>query len=425
VCALGLAALLVVPAAAFDLGSAAKKAGEAAGGGGGGATPKAGAADAGKKKPTSLPPFTGPKKRLGVMDMEVKISATSTSEPTSTGGSTSTDTIHIPPPTDFGTGLTEMLTTALIDSGRFIVLERKNLADIQAEQALGAGGSVDPASAARAGRLLGAQALIRGAVTEFTYCSSSTGGAAKLLGGLGLAKSKAEATVVLDIRIYDANTGQIIDSVKADGHAKSSAVSIDLQIGEDWKLGGSSFSQTPLGQATREAIEKAVCAICKRMDTMPWEGRIAELDQEGDAPPTAVYINAGSLVGFKVGDQLEVFRAGRTITDPETRVVIGRTKDTCIGHLRIETVDKNLSTAGVVDGQGFKVGDLLKFLEPGQKPQTPVIPKPDAAPQPPPEPAPATAPPATTPPAGEGAMQGGAQPMGGGDQPQPAPQPMQ
>jgi Sec-independent protein translocase protein TatA len=113
-----------------------------------------------------LPPWTGPKKRLGVMDMEVKIMATTTMEPTPTGGATSTTAISIAPPTDFGTGLAEMLTTSLIDSGRFIVLERKALADIQAEQQLAASGAVDPTSAAGAGKLLGAQALIRGAVTN-------------------------------------------------------------------------------------------------------------------------------------------------------------------------------------------------------------------------------------------------------------------
>ncbi len=417
-CSLVLTAFLGTSALAFDLGGTVDQARNAAttATAGGGDQPKASDQGGAKPKPSTLPPFTGPKKRLGVMDMEVKITTSAATQPTQTGGTTTTTTTtQIPPPTDFGTGLTEMLTTALIDSGRFILLERKALTDIQAEQTLGTGGTVDPASAAKPGSLLGAQALIRGAVTEFNYCSSSTGGSAQLLGGLGLQKSSAEATVVLDIRIYDANTSQILDSVKAEGHAKSSSTSVNVQVG-DWQMGGSNFSQTPLGQATRQAIQQAVLAICKRMDTMPWEGCIAEMDTDDAGVVSLVYVNGGTDTGFKVGDNLEVFRAGRTIVDPETRTVIGRTKDTCIGHIHIDEVNAKLSTASVVDGQGFKIGDLLKFLAPGQKPLTPTTPRPEAAapadqgaaaPAVQPAPAPAVQPPPA----------GGAQPA-----PQPAPQ---
>ena len=39
-------------------------------------------------------------------------------------------TIAIPPPTDFAMALTEVLTTELARTGKFIVLERKSIADI-------------------------------------------------------------------------------------------------------------------------------------------------------------------------------------------------------------------------------------------------------------------------------------------------------
>lgn len=122
-----------------------------------------------------LPPYYGPRKRIGVMNMDVKVTATSYTAPTSNGGSVTTTSVQIPPPTDFGTGLTEMLTTALIDSKRFVVLERSALQDIQSEQQLGASGGVNPNSAPKTGQLLGAQALIRGAVTEYSFEESSVG----------------------------------------------------------------------------------------------------------------------------------------------------------------------------------------------------------------------------------------------------------
>ncbi len=306
--------------------------------------------------------YTGPKKRLGIMDMEVKVTATSAMQPMSNGGMTQTTTISIPPPTDFGTGLTEMLTTALVDSGRFICLERKAMMDIQGEQALMSGPLADAASAPGMGRLLGAQALIRGAVTEYSYNASSTGGSASFLKGIGLAASRAEAVVALDIRIYDAATGVIIDSVRGEGRASASAVGVTVDKPE-WQMSTSGFKQTPLGHATRQAIEQAVALICDRMATMPWEGRIADIEEESVPQPT-VYINAGSKVGLKEGDTLRILRPGRTIVDPETRTVIGRTKDAVLGNCRLTSVNEGVSVAEATDGQGFKIGDVVRFVDP-------------------------------------------------------------
>ena len=261
-----------------------------------------------------------------------------------------------------------MLTTALIDSGRFIVLERKALADIQAEQQLAASGAVDPASAAVAGKLLGAQALIRGAVTEFSYKRSSTGGSASFLKGIGLATTKAEASVGLDIRLYDVATGVVLDSVKAEGRAKSSATAVDVDK-PDWKVSGSSFKQSPLGAATRQAINKAVVLICMRMDAIPWEGRIAEIEADTAGGPPTIYLNAGSQVGMKEGYKLEVFRPGRAIIDPETRTTIGRTKDTILGACEIKQLLEKMSVAEPYEGSGFQIGDGIRLLN-GPKPPT-------------------------------------------------------
>ncbi len=306
--------------------------------------------------------YTGPKKRLGVMDMDVKVTAVGSTEPTVTGGTTTTTTIYIPPPNDFGTGLTEMLTTSLIESGRFIVLERKALADIQAEHALNASGSVDPMAAVTGGKLLGAQALIRGAVTEYSYKRSSTGGGINVLKGLGIAACQAEAMVALDIRIYDVATGVILDSVRAEGKAKSSAASLTIDK-EELKMDANTFKSSPLGKASREAINKAVDAIIKRMEVIPWEGRIAEIDNDDAGNVSAIYINAGSELGLKPGMRLEILQPGKPIYDPETRLVIGRTKDKHLGSGIIDTVSKKLSTAAPIEGGGYQVNDIVRMME--------------------------------------------------------------
>ena len=115
--------------------------------------------------------------------------------------------------------------------------------------------------------------------------------------------------VALDVRIYDVATSQIIDSVRAEGKASSSAVGVSVQR-EGWSMSGAGFSQTPLGHATREAIDNAVAFIVKRMETLPWEGRIATLDADPAGVVSTIYINVGSRLGLKVGDRFTILRPG-------------------------------------------------------------------------------------------------------------------
>ena len=68
----------------------------------------------------------------------------------------------------FARGLTEMMMAELLKTGRFVVLERKAMDDVQAEQKLQQNqGNAE--TAAKVGQLVGAQFLIRPAITEFSY----------------------------------------------------------------------------------------------------------------------------------------------------------------------------------------------------------------------------------------------------------------
>jgi TolB-like protein len=62
-------------------------------------------------------------------------------------------------------GLADVLLTELASNPCIRVVERRELQHLLAEQDLGASGRVDPATAARVGRLLGAQHVIAGALT--------------------------------------------------------------------------------------------------------------------------------------------------------------------------------------------------------------------------------------------------------------------
>ena len=75
-----------------------------------------------------------------------------------------------------GEGMSEMLVTELFRSGHFIVVERAALDSVISEQALGQTGLVQGGMASTVGRMLGAQLLIKGVVSEFDEKQSSQDG---------------------------------------------------------------------------------------------------------------------------------------------------------------------------------------------------------------------------------------------------------
>jgi curli biogenesis system outer membrane secretion channel CsgG len=80
-----------------------------------------------------------------------------------------------------GEGLAEMLTTELMRTGRFIVVERQGLGDIVREQELGQSGLIRRETAPPPGQLMGAQVVVRGAITEFEARSSGGGAGVRSL----------------------------------------------------------------------------------------------------------------------------------------------------------------------------------------------------------------------------------------------------
>ena len=72
-------------------------------------------------------------------------------------------------------------------------------------------------------------------------------------------------------------------------------------------------------------------------------------------------MNAGKRAGIKEGDEFEVLRAGRPIVNPETKLVIGRTKDTLVGRCKVETAENDFAIAQPTKGTGFQKGDIIRF----------------------------------------------------------------
>ena len=303
-----------------------------------------------------------PRLRVAVMDLSGTALKMQTAQtPNAGGGVTSQTTIAIPPPAEFARSLTEALTTSLAATGKFLVLERAALAQVQQEQDLGASGRVNAETAADKGKLMGAQMLITGDITAFTYNHSAIGGKlTNIIKGLDAGVERVSASVSIDLRLIDAVTGEVIASIKGDGSSAQQGLTAHLTKDEK-KYDGSVALSTPLGKASRQAIEKSIDGIIDNVPKLRWSARVIDF-RDG-----VVYVNAGSGLGMVKGMTLEVFDPQPVLIDPESGRNLG-SPEKLIGEIVIDSVDQQYSTATVVNGTGFKRNQVVRLKGQGAKP---------------------------------------------------------
>lgn len=302
------------------------------------------------------PAGLGPKMRVAV----VNFSGTAFKEDVKKDRDSRTTTIALPPPADFAIGLTEMLTTELVKTGRFIVVERAAVKEVTGEQDFGSSGRVNAETGAKQGKIIGAQTLITGDITEFTYNQTSLGGKVRILKTVQAKADRVTAMVALDIRLIDATTGEVVFSKRSQGKAAMSGATGELTRGNS-EFSLSKYQNTPLGHASREAIAGIVDTIVAEMKSVPWAGRVIDV-RDG-----MVYINAGTEQGIRMGMEFDIFDQQQALIDPETGKSLG-TPDRKVGSVRVHQVEDKYCAAEVVSGDTFKRNQLVRFKGQNEKP---------------------------------------------------------
>ncbi|MHC5034544.1 MAG: CsgG/HfaB family protein [Planctomycetota bacterium] len=153
-------------------------------------------------------------------------------------------------------GMTDQLITALVKTRHFDVVERAELGDVMEEKHLQASG----AAKGQAGKtkLAGAELIFAGSVTEL----DETGGGGVGLGhwGVGVDVRTATAQVGLDMRIIDAGTGRILDSIDVRRKVRRTGVT----AGHTWGISGGVNITNALDLAIRETLDEAVYQLVTR-----------------------------------------------------------------------------------------------------------------------------------------------------------------
>lgn len=284
-----------------------------------------------------IPPLKGPKKTIGVLSFENK---------SSFAGELA-----------LGTEFSEMLTEALMKSGQFVVVARQELGAVIAEQDMAASTRFAKSEAAQKGKLIPAQIIVKGAVTEFDSQTKSGSGGVSVgnlgFGNIGLSSQSAQAHVAVIVYIIDSTTGQVLDSQRVEGRAKSGGIGVDYGFRNWVSLSGSDFRRTPLGKATQITIKNAVNYIADRLAGIPWSGSVVKV--EGNT----VYLNAGSEAGLVSGDMFNVFREDEALVDPVTGMSLGSEK-TKIASVVVNEVKPKYSKANISNASSQIVrGDIV------------------------------------------------------------------
>ena len=170
--------------------------------------------------------------------------------------------------------------------------------------------------------------------------------------GFKIGAKKSSAHIAVIVQLIDSTTGEIVDSKRVEGEAKSGGLS--LGYSGDFDISSSNFKKTPLGKAVQMAIDKATVYIAKKMSDVPWKGKVVLVKEDG-----TVFVNSGANTGVKVGDDFSVYREGEALIDPDTGIELG--KDcTKIADVSITEVQEKFSKAKI-DSSTSEIakGDLV------------------------------------------------------------------
>ncbi len=253
---------------------------------------------------------------------------------------------------NLGRDFSTQLSDALVQSGKFVVLTRKDLDVVMAEQDLAASDRMAKSNTAKVGKIVPAQILIKGQITEFEE-NTSGGGQGLSIKGISLGMKKSSAHMAVIIQLIDSTTGEILESKRVEGDASGGGLSIGYSGVVD--VNSSSFKKTSLGKAVQVTIDQAVNYLAKKLSALPWQGKVVAV-KDG-----LVYVNSGETTGVRVGDAFAIYKEGEALVDPDTGMNLGSEK-TKVADVKVNDVQEKFSKAQVTGGkiEGIAKGDIVQ-----------------------------------------------------------------
>ena len=187
----------------------------------------------------------------------------------------------------------DILSAKLAASGKFILLERGDIASLLEEAKNSENGLAT----------IGADYMIIGSITEFGRKNTGKNGVFT-----SVKTQTVEAAVA--IRLVEVSTGLIIYSDEGKGSAEITTKTT-MGVG-----GQASYDATLSDKAISEAIGQLVENIINKCTDKPWRTFFLSYDSD------AQLIAGGASQGIKVGDTFAVKTKGKKVKNPQTGVMI-------------------------------------------------------------------------------------------------------
>ncbi len=249
---------------------------------------------------------------------------------------------------DPGSGMADMLITALVKTGKFRVFERAALDEVLAEKNLNMSDLASPNTNVEQKLEIG-DILVKATITEFGYEEGDLGGSITK-SFLNSAKvGSYTGRVAVDMRIIDLGTSEVLwaDAVNKEETSRTLGISTD-----DFSFGSTErFDDHVVGKATRKVIDAVVEKLEEQVAKRPWQGILITAD-------TFLFIDGGTELGIQPGMRFEVKRKDKEVKHPKTGKVLKVLYST-LGEIEATEVEDGITTCEAVSGSGFETGDVV------------------------------------------------------------------
>lgn len=247
-------------------------------------------------------------------------------------------------------GYTGHLIDALVNSRKFDVLERESLPPVVKELEFGESSYADIMRVVKVGRMLNADYVV---IPEIQYLHVMAED--REVPYVGKTEKKLFGKLATNLRVVEVSTSRIVASHIATTENRER---VQRKEGETVAVRVKDFVNALYGEAS---VKETAAVI------------------DGAYPIKVVAVAEGTCVinrgrgAIEVGETLNVFKPGETLTDPDTKENLGY-HEARVGRIKITQVDEKTSAAEIVDGAGAI--EKLNICRREKKAEAPAAPAP-------------------------------------------------
>jgi len=254
---------------------------------------------------------------------------------------------------ELGDGMSDMLVSRLMATGRFRVLEREDIGSVLSEIDLQKSSYVRKEGRVEERRLKGVKYLIKGTITDFDHVAQ---------GGIGIGWRWTRvggggkiALVAMVITVIDVESSEVLMAETVRGYTYCGGLDT-LGLYQGVAFGGQMFFKMPLGHATNKAMKKATNRIVGTIGQAIWQPTILTVE------PGRIIVNGGADRRVQPGTMYYVLRPSEPVYDSRTGDILGQPPGREVGVLMITDVFPKYAYAQLCEGSAGKEGYAMRAL---------------------------------------------------------------